>query len=115
MNGLEDTHGMSLVDDPRLTVDEQRLRDGISDISETCWYAGWLEESEFEVWRLSIEGGTWGRGSADELQAELRGLLALARQLNRWVVWAPSQNSDHEAVDLREWERRYVKWRSSRR
>jgi hypothetical protein len=106
---------MGLIDDPRLTPDEQRLRDGISDISERCRNAGWEHEAEFEVWRLAVEGGRWGRHSADELHPELGALVTRARRLDRWIAWRPEPNSEHDGVDLHEWERRYAHWRSGRR
>jgi hypothetical protein len=102
---------MALIKDPSLTPDEHTLRDRISDISEKCWSASWELGTEFEVWRLATEGGTWGRGSATELHADLVGLLDLARRLDRWIVWRSDDDTDHQAVDLREWERRYAVWR----
>jgi hypothetical protein len=102
-----------LIDDPNLTPEEHHLRDLMSDISEACYSAGWLSETEFDVWRLATEGGTWGRGDATELQEELAQIMALSRQLGRWIVWFDTKGSDHQAIDLDEWKRRYHEWRTA--
>jgi hypothetical protein len=102
-----------VIHDPNLTPEEHRLRDLLSDISEVCLFAGWYVDTEFEVWRLATEGGSWGRGDATLLREELAQAMALSRRLRRWIVWSPSEGSDHRAIDLDEWERRYQQWRAA--
>jgi hypothetical protein len=41
---------------------------------------------------------------------ELAEILDLATRLDRWIVWHKGEGSDHEAVDLTEWRRRYSAW-----
>jgi hypothetical protein len=105
---------MALIFDPRLTPDAHRLRDLISDISERCYYAGWMTDTEFHVWRLSTTGGTWGVSSAEELRDQLAELMRLATQLDRWIVRTESEKSNNEAVSLAEWKWRYDDWKSIR-
>ena len=76
-----------LVNDPSLTPEEQRLRDLMSEISEASYYACWMRDTEFEVWRLATEGGVWGRSTAAELQQALEMISALAQNLGKWIVW----------------------------
>ena len=70
-----------LVNDPSLTPEEQCLRDLMCEISEASYYAGWMRDTEFEVWRLATEGGVWGRSTAAELQQALEVISALAQKL----------------------------------
>lgn len=89
---------MAMIVDPCLTPDQHRLRDLISDISETCWYAGWLSETEFDVWRLATEGGSWGRCSAAEIEGQVAEVMRLAKELGVW-----------------DWQVRYDAWKRTAR
>lgn len=102
---------MAMIVDPCLTPDQHRLRDLISDMSETCWSAGWLEETEFDVWRLATEGGTWGRCSAAEIDAQLAEVITLSKELGVWVVWSGRPGCDNEPVPLSDWQVRYNAWK----
>ena len=107
---------MSLINDPALTPEEHHLRDPMSEISERCWFAGWEDETEFEVWRLAAEGGSWGRSSAIELARELDVIRAFAEEIDRWIVWRTPEtpSSDHEALVLVDWRERYAAWNASK-
>jgi hypothetical protein len=74
---------MTLINDPALTPEEHHLRDLMSEISERCWYAGWMGNTEFQVWRLATEGGSWGVSTALELVGELEAVRTLAEELDR--------------------------------
>lgn len=101
-----------LIADPCLSPAQSHLRDLISEISEKCWFAGWMDGTEFEVWRLATAGGEWGRGSAAGLEAELREATALARDLGVWLVWSDRVDCDQEPIGLMEWRGRYDAWAS---
>ncbi len=105
---------MGLILDPCLTPEQHRLRDLISEVSETCSYAGWAGDTEFEVWRLATEGGTWGHCSADELETQLAEALALAKELGVWVTWSDRSGCDNEPVRLPDWQIRYATRRAGR-
>jgi hypothetical protein len=102
-----------LVNDPSLTPQEQRLRDLMSEISEASHSAGWMLDTEFEVWRLATEGGVWGRSTAAELQQLLEEASGLAQKLGKWIVWRDGPDSDTRAIDLAEWRRLYADWRAT--
>ena len=106
---------MALIEDPCLTAEEQHLYDLMSEISERSWYAGWLIGTEFEVWRLAHEGGTWGRGASSELGEDLREIRALSERLQRWIVRPdqPREGCDAESIPLTSWETMYDAWRST--
>ena len=71
----------------------QLLRSKMSDLSETCWAAGWLDGLEFSLWAMvtadESKYGEWGLGYVpSETLAELAALSAIAdgcaaRQQNR--------------------------------
>jgi hypothetical protein len=50
-------------------ADWHQLADIVSELSESAYSAGWMVDSEFDVWRLASEGGIWGRIGAGELSA----------------------------------------------
>jgi hypothetical protein len=103
---------MALMVDPCLTAAEHRLRDVISEVSEKAYYAGWMQDAEFEVWRLAHEGGTWGHGTAEELASLLGEGMDLANQLDRWIVWSQlDEECDNQAMPLSDWKRQYTSWR----
>lgn len=67
----------------------QHLGAAMSDISEACYYAGWLRGAEYmvpELCRRAIESGQpqqWGHGQVTPEQA--LDLIALAEQLGSWA------------------------------
>jgi hypothetical protein len=85
----------------------------MSEVTETAYYAGWLPETEFEVWRLATEGGSWGHCRlASEAQPALGKALNLARQIGVWVVSDTSrQGCENSAVPLEDWQPRFDAWR----
>lgn len=69
----------------------QLLGKAMSDISEECFYAGWLGGTEDEVpelCRRAIETDqpqVWGQGTITPDQAI--GLNYIAEQLGYWAIW----------------------------
>jgi hypothetical protein len=106
---------VALIHDPCLSPEQHELRDLISDVTEIAHYAGWLPDTEFEVWRLAIEGGSWGHcRSASEAQPTLGNALALARKLGVWIVWDETGlDCENRAVSLDDWQTRFDAWRGT--
>jgi hypothetical protein len=104
---------MALLNDPCLSLEQHRLRDLISDVSEACWHAGWLDGAEYGVWRLATEGGTWGDCSANDVERQLANAHTISERLGEWIVGADQADCDHIAVDLAQWESRYAVWRAA--
>jgi hypothetical protein len=69
----------------------QLLGQVMSDVSEECWYAGWVDDAEYhipELCRRVIDSGRpqlWGHGTLTVETA--RGLTYLAEQLGCWANW----------------------------
>ena len=69
----------------------QLLGNAMSDISEECWYAGWVGGAEYHIpglCRRAVETGRpqpWGHGAVTS-EAAL-GLAYLAEQLGCWANW----------------------------
>jgi hypothetical protein len=76
----------------------------MSEISEDCWCAGWLDGNGAALWRLMEQGGgRYGQGEVSpEQAAELR---VLSDALDEWMEWDDGA-SDVEPIPLPEWRRR---------
>jgi hypothetical protein len=96
-----------------LTADEGRLPDLMSEVSEDCWHAGWLSNTENEVWRLVVEGGAWGQCDSAYLANLLARIRDLSLQLDAWTVDADRDGCDNKAIDLGTWRRDYARWRQA--
>lgn len=85
----------------------EQLRDLMSDISERCWYAGWLEGTEFVLWG-AVTGGarTWGHGTITE--EDIARLEALSEIAGGWIAWNDDRDEE-ECVPMEEWLDRYAK------
>lgn len=63
-----------------------RLADRMSDLSEECYFAGWLIGTEYALWELAqAGGGRWGIGVVMPEQAAE--LIDLANKAGGWVAW----------------------------
>src|SRR5690349_11296056 len=105
---------MTLINDPCLSRDEHRLRDLISEVSEAAFFAGWMEDAEYEVWRLATQGGAWGRTDAEESAGLLTEALSTARRIDRWVIWSERTGCDNEPIPLGDWSSMFRAWADSR-
>lgn len=65
----------------------QRLAQAISDLSEDCWCAGWLDDCEHVLWEMLgiTEPREWGMGYVTPEDAAK--LKALSDEAGGWVYW----------------------------
>ena len=65
------------------------LYEMISDISERCYFAGWMGDIEFILWN-AIENGckSFDYGGSEVKSEELKKLKELAEKVNGWWTWA---------------------------
>jgi len=79
----------------------------MSDISEACWAAGWMQGTEYALWRAVTTGEpqTWGAGIIE--QEDIDALRELAELAGGW--WRRVEHKP-EFVPLAEWRAHYAEW-----
>jgi hypothetical protein len=87
-----------------LTDDKAELAGLMSELSERCYCAGWLDGLEFTLWDYvcgQSNSGVWSMIEPDELTQ----LTKLAASIGGWIFWHP----DHAAtfIPLAEWLEMY--------
>lgn len=93
-------------------VEEWRaLEQLVSDLSEKAYYATWMGNAEFEVWRLATEGGSWGRIDSEDSADQLKEALAISRSLGVWVVM-DDETGFVKPIPVEAWLRAYERWRA---
>ena len=95
-----------------LTPDERALAEAMSDVSELAYCAGWMQDTEYEVWRLLHEGGDWGWAREEHLAPELAVVRAAFERACRWIVW--DDVHEEQPVALDEWRPMYEAWAAAR-
>jgi hypothetical protein len=82
-------------------VKQQELYELMSDISEDCWCAGWLDGNEYSIWDAMQTGNlTYGMGAIDK--ESLEKVRELSKELNGWVIWDDALN-ENAFVTADEW------------
>ena len=78
----------------------------MSDISEACWCAGWMQGTEYALWRAVTSGEpqTWGAGIIE--QEDIDALQELAEWAGGW--WRSGAGYEPEFVPLAEWRAHYA-------
>lgn len=86
--------------------DKQReLYELMSDISEDCYFAGWMNGLEYAIWGALQDGDrNYGMGEMDAEQLER--CRTLAAELDGWVIWVDSD--DDPELPVQEWGPRFV-------
>jgi hypothetical protein len=92
-------------------VDWRVLEQLVSDLSEAAYYATCLVDTEFDVWRLATEGGTWGRITSEDSADQLREALTISRRLGLWVVM-DDETDFVKPLPIEAWLRSYQRWRA---
>lgn len=93
-----------------LDAGQRVLADLMSDLSEECWCAGWLHNTEVDVWAMLVgDRDSWGMGLAEAYAPELESIKLMAEQLGVWIVWdGDPVKANMRAVPLTEWEATYA-------
>lgn len=85
------------------TVDEivrDALAETMSEISESCWSAGWLNDLEYSLWK-AMETGNLDYGWGIE-QRDLDRLRHLAGLAGGWWIW-PKHAENKTFVAMEKW------------
>jgi hypothetical protein len=81
------------------------LATAMSDISEEHWCAGWLDQTEFVLWRAVTTGHLkWGIAQIES--ARIEQLRMLSEQCNGWIVF--DEVAGRIYVPLAEWQRLFA-------
>jgi hypothetical protein len=81
-----------------------RLRTAMSNVSETCWAAGWLNGLEFDLWRFVQDGpGEYGMGTI--AQSDIDELRNLSELCGGWFQWNDGKGATFMPMD--EWIKNY--------
>jgi hypothetical protein len=96
------TNSMAIV----LTFDQKKLANFMSQISECCYHAAWMENLEYVLWH-ALENGPqeYGHGSISE--EDIYQLKQLSNQAQCWIYF--DDETEETAVSLDEWRNGYKK------
>jgi len=90
----------------------ERLRRYIEWLSQDCWFAGWYDGIEFDLW-TAIPGGQFRYGGRLIAAIELRVLQWLSETSRGWIMWDDSTEGP-VFVDLEAWKAIYEQGRPHR-
>lgn len=77
------------------------LSDAMSDISETLWCAGWLQNTEWILWEMMRDKNAsrdWGLGKVTE--AEIDTLRELSQIAGKWPIGGWDKKWNQQSVPL---------------
>ena len=89
-----------------LTRQQQLLADFMSDISERCYYAGWMQNLEYVLWD-SLINGERKYGHDNISKNDIDTLRDFSNKANAWIIF--SDETEETAVDLHEWKKKFQK------
>lgn len=88
-----------------LTILERALADLMSDLSEKCYYAGWMEHLEYVLWDAVINGERrYGREVID--LSDIKRLKELSDACGGWIYF--DDNTEETAIPLPMWQTMYA-------
>jgi hypothetical protein len=91
-----------------LTDAQRALADRMSEISEEAFFAQWMLNLEFDLWRIVVDGH--GRyGYCDLEPRDLHELRALSAACGGWIVF--DDELGETFVPMEEWRRRFEEHR----
>lgn len=94
-----------MITEANFTDAQRELYDLMSDISEDCYFAGWLMGNEYNIWDALQDGDlSYGLGVMDA--ASLERCRELSAELNGWIIWADDETD--KGMPVEEWGPRFV-------
>lgn len=100
------------IPESRFTPDMHLLYQLMSDISERCYFAGWMAGNEFRLWAAVVDPADnleYGRRAISP--NEVTELRALSETLGGWIVWG----DDEMGLKIDDWGPYFVpmdEWRA---
>jgi hypothetical protein len=89
-----------------LTVEQKRLAELMSRISERCYSAEWIKNLEFVLWN-SLETGERTFGQGKITTQDIEGMTALSRLSSGWIYF--DDNAEETAIDITSWTELFQK------
>ncbi|MEI6948044.1 hypothetical protein V9K67_12675 [Paraflavisolibacter sp. H34] len=87
-----------------LTIQQRQLAGFMGDISERCYYAGWMQGLEYVLWDALLHGQRqYGHGTIS--QKEIKALEIFSNAANAWIVF--DGEKEETAIDLQEWKKKF--------
>ena len=83
----------------------------MSELSERCYYAGWLIGIEEVLWGVAAELRDYDRGQDTVLEIEVQWLRALAVAAGGWIEWRDGDGLNLDGCDGR--GPRFVAWKTT--
>lgn len=91
-------------------VEFHELCDLLSEISESCYFAGWLHDVEHEVWDMLGSKEPVQYGMSHVSPTDLARAEALSKAIGGWVQYEQGPRF----VPAGEWARRHAAWVNKR-
>jgi len=91
-----------------LTPRQHELYDMMSEISEECYCAGWMDGNEFTLWE-AIQTGEMRYGMGNIDKEKLAKVAALSVLTGCWIIWKdkehglPLEEHGPYAIPIAEW------------
>ncbi len=99
-----------MIKESDMSEDQLKLANTMSQISENCYCAGWIEGNEYGIWKALKSGiQKYGQYAIDTDLLEECGRLSA--ELHGWVIWVddrddpymPTQDWGMYFIDLDQW------------
>jgi hypothetical protein len=87
-----------------LTLQQKHLAETMSDISERCYFAGWMLHLEYVLWN-AIETGPRPYGLGEITEEDIGHLKSLAELTGCWIIF--HDEFEEMAIDLSSWKAVY--------
>jgi len=99
-----------------LTESQRELADVMSEISQFCWFAGWLSGTEYRLWRFMTDPSddeAWGNYPIPPDHREQ--LRQLSDSVGGWIYWrdgadVPFEEQGMTFIGLADWRQLYDAW-----
>ncbi len=93
-----------------LTEDQTQLYDFMSELSERCYFAGWVDGTEFRLWEFMTDpqdNGDWGHSSIpNDARQELK---RLSERVGGWTYFGDDGPTFEPAT---KWLRTFAAWQA---
>ena len=89
-----------------LTPNQRKLAERMSEVSERCYNAGWMEGLEYVLWDAVIRGErSYGYDSIT--QEDICALRRLSEVANCWIIF--DNQLEEKGIDLDAWNKQFIR------